>query len=168
MAIIMKKKVTPAKTSGGMSVTSTTKKTVTPIVHETGDKSYGKVGKPDSTSPERKAMNLAIVKARSEGRNTGTAESGKYKGKAYAVQGATYSTDKKVTSDVKVTPPKATFTVTKKTPPHKTPGKVKGKEHGARGYGLKFKDDGGAGKPEGKYYKTSKRLKMMGATKRYH
>lgn len=56
---------------------------------------------------------------------------------------------------------KTTTTVTKTT------GKSGGKDVGSRKYTLKFKDDGGAGKPESAYYNKNKRVKMMTKDKRY-
>jgi hypothetical protein len=170
MAVIIKRKVTPAKVSGGPKVETSGKAETTPSKKETGDKSYGPVGKEDSSSPERKAMNYAIVKARSEGNKTGPAESGKYKGKEYDASAKSYDIKRKVTSDLKVEPPTAKFEIkTKKTspPPSLTkPGREKsGKDYGKRENTMKFDKKG---KPEKAYYKTSKRLKMMKATKRYH
>lgn len=56
-----------------------------------------------------------------------------------------------------------TTTAVKKT----SGGTAKGKDVGSRKYTLKFKDDGGAGKPEASYYNKNKRVKMMKKDQRY-
>lgn len=64
--------------------------------------------------------------------------------------------------------PKKTVTTGKTvvTPKKKT-GDSQGKDVGSRKYTLKFKDDGGAGKPAGAYYNKKKRVKMMKSDQRY-
>ena len=125
MSIIIKKKTTPAKVTGCVAMKG--EKKYTPEKKETGAKSYGSTGKPDSTSPERKAMNLAIVRARADNKSEGVAESGKYKGKSYAA--GTPGEKPKLTSTLKIETPKANFEVIKKTPPS-TPKKPTGKSGG--------------------------------------
>jgi hypothetical protein len=56
---------------------------------------------------------------------------------------------------------------TKKTFTKQSSGKKSGKDFGSRKYTLKFKDDGGAGKPESSYYNKNKRAKMMKRDQRY-
>lgn len=144
-------------------------KTSTSETFVAGDMNGGKVndrattpelGKSLKENPTKTSMRM---KAQAGGQTSYKAPSGKdeYSGRKASVtvqEPETTVQHPAVTKDEPVMAKTTTYDA-KMAP--KSTGSSGGKISGSRGYSLKFKDNGGSGTPQGAYYKTKTRKKMM-------